>query len=68
MMSGSKINGDDAAVGMPVEMEMEETSPPATQQQKLVKAGLLCALAAIVVYVILDYTVSAPSSVPTACC
>ena len=36
----------------------EEASPEATRQQKLIKAGLLAVLAAIVVYVVLDYTVS----------
>lgn len=39
-----------------------ETSAEATkqtQQQKIIKAGLLFVLVAIIVYVILDYTVSA---------
>ena len=38
--------------------ETEEANPAATRQQKLIKAGLLAMLAAIVVYVVLDYTVS----------
>ena len=39
--------------------ETEEANPAATTQQKRVKAGLLAVLAVIVVYVVLDYTVSA---------
>ena len=73
MMSGNSHtdkNGDVADVSvLPVQQgmaaddvgEMEETSPEATRQQKLIKAGLLVVLAAIVVYVVLDYTVSAHS-------
>ena len=38
--------------------EMEEANPAATRQQKLIKAGLLAVLAVIVIYVVLDYTVS----------
>lgn len=40
--------------------DMEEESDPMmmTKKQKLIKAGLLLALVAVVVYVILDYTVS----------
>lgn len=43
---------------LPVEDDLEEIKPPMTKQQKLIKAGLLLALVAIIVYVILDYTVS----------
>lgn len=60
MMSGNshmdKNSTTEAAV-LAVD-DMEETNPPATKQQKLVKAGLLAVLAVIVVYVVLDYTVS----------
>ena len=38
--------------------ETEEANPAATTQQKRVKAGLLAVLAVIVIYVVLDYTVS----------
>ena len=55
-------NGDVADVSVsPVEIiavdEMEETKLAATRQ-KLIKAGLLAVLAVIVIYVVLDYTVS----------
>ena len=36
----------------------DATATPPTKQQKLIKAGLLSALALVIVYVILDYTVS----------
>lgn len=35
----------------------DDTPEPPTRKQKLIKAGLLSLLAAIVVYVVLDYTV-----------
>lgn len=40
-----------------IEASAEATKP--TQQQKIIKAGLLFVLVAIIVYVIIDYTVSA---------
>ena len=43
--------------------EIEEDNPPATKQQKLIKAGLLGVLVAIVIYVVLDYTASTINSV-----
>lgn len=36
----------------------ESVNAPPTKQQKLIKAGVLFALFLIIVYVILDYTVS----------
>lgn len=36
----------------------ESVAPPPTRKQKLIKAGCLFALFLIIVYVILDYTVS----------
>lgn len=49
------VEGMAAAVAVD---DMEQTSPPATRQQKLIKAGLLLTLVAIIIYVVLDYTVS----------
>lgn len=43
---------------MPIESDAEDTELPATRQQKLIKAGLLFSLVAIIIYVVLDYTVS----------
>ena len=36
----------------------DATAAPPTKQQKLIKAGLLLGLVLVIVYVILDYTVS----------
>ena len=41
--------------------EGDETATPPTKQQKLIKAGLLLGLALVIVYVVLDYTVSQPT-------
>lgn len=49
---------ENSTTVLPVESAVEDTEPAATKQQKLIKAGLLFALVAIVVYVIIDYTVS----------
>lgn len=50
--------GTSSAADVPVDDVAQETEPvAATKQQKLIKAGLLFLLAAIVVYVVLDYTV-----------
>lgn len=38
--------------------EESVAAPPPTKKQKLIKAGLLLGLVAVIVYVILDYTVS----------
>ena len=40
----------------------DETATPPTKQQKLIKAALLLGLALVIVYVILDYTVSQRSN------
>ena len=55
--SSSRLDKNTATVS-PMEDTEEETSPAATRQQKIIKAGLLAVLAVIVVYVVLDYTVS----------
>lgn len=41
-----------------VEAGSEDESQPMSKKQKLIKAGLLIALVLVIVYVILDYTVS----------
>lgn len=57
----SHADEGNAVIAMAVEgNDAEESSPEAvkqTQQQKLIKAGLLFVLVAIIVYVIIDYTV-----------
>lgn len=58
MMTGSNSLEKNTATVSPVEDDEEDTNPPATRQQKLIKAGLLAVLVAIVLYVVLDYTVS----------
>ena len=55
--SSSRLDKNTATVS-PMEDTEEETSPAATRQQKIIKAGLLAVLAVIVIYVVLDYTVS----------
>ena len=45
----------------------DETATPPTKQQKLIKAALLLGLALVIVYVILDYTVS-QRSITCWCC
>lgn len=42
---------------MEMDNNEEESNPGPTKQQKLIKLGLLAALVAIVIYVIIDYTV-----------
>ena len=42
-----------------VEASSDDENQPPTKQQKLIKAGLLLALVLVIIYVILDYTVSA---------
>ena len=60
MMSGSNLDNKNTNATVLAVGDMEEdVSPPATRQQRPVKAGLLFALAIIVLYVVLDYTVSA---------
>lgn len=43
---------------MPNAHNEDEAATPQTKQQKLIKLGLLVFLIAIIVYVVLDYTVS----------
>lgn len=49
---------DLAAVGDNAEVDMMEGKDEEGQRKKLVKAGLLFMLVAVVTYVVLDYTVS----------
>ena len=49
-----------------VESSSDEVQPP-TKQQKLIKAGLLLALVLVIVYVVLDYTVSEDGIACAAC-
>lgn len=60
--SGSNYGLQDTQVSSTPALEVEDTSDddspaPQTKQQKLIKAGLLLLLVAVIVYVILDYTV-----------
>lgn len=58
VMSSASIPDENITAVLPIESDEEETDPAQTKQQKLIKAGLLFSLVAIIIYVILDYTVS----------
>ena len=53
-MEMSNVSNDNK----PMITEDDVAAMPPTKQQKLIKAALLLGLALIIVYVILDYTVS----------
>ena len=50
-----------------VEASSDDEVQPPTKQQKLIKAGLLLALVLVIVYVVLDYTVSEDGIACAAC-
>lgn len=56
----SSANGDMSMTAMPTpdEHNEDEVVSPQTKQQKLIKLGLLISLIVVIIYVILDYTVS----------
>lgn len=61
---GSTANREEAVAAQVViddDMIDDDSPPPPTKQQKIIKAVLFIVLLVIVIYVILDYTVRAPS-------
>lgn len=67
MSAGTSEENGSSTMRLNSDATNDNGSPPLTRQQKIIKAGLLLALILIVVYVILDYTVSTYMYTSCAC-